>query len=351
MEDCIIYDWFTCSFPKYNKEDIISLLGMEKCNWQEQESGSRLRYGHRISFDGISIHYTDDSDLKHNFGACLEMSGQGCRDYETFGKGDWWLLFEVARLTGARCTRLDVAFDDFSGLIPIDIMASMARRYWFTARSQKLQIIEQSDDGVPDHLGISVCHGSKSSNIFIRCYDKRVEKHAFDIPHWVRLEIQIRNDDTAGFISADGDIGHKFSGVLANYLNYKCPDPDDSNKRRWFTCPWWSRLLRGTDAISIHTKRDIDYNKDRLDKHIYTRNHNAIKSEILADGLPAFLSEVFGHSEQLPPKYQSILQASQNSGEILRILGETSPVSQIVKITSALQEWEEALAINRQKEK
>lgn len=344
MENCILYDWLTVSFQNVDKDTLIHLLGMDTQPWQEQENGSRLRYGHRISFDGISVHYTDDHDLKHNQGICLEMSGQGCRDFETFGKKDWWLLFEFIRLTKGKVTRLDIAYDDFHGLIPIDIMAAMARRYQYTARSQKMRIIEESEDADTNHLGISICHGSKSSNIYIRCYDKRVERHRWDIPHWVRLEVQLRNDDCLGFIAAPGDLGDKLRGVLANYLQYRCPGRDKI-KARWPVAPWWSKLLQGVAAIKIHTPRDTEYNADRLDKHIYTRNHNSIKTEILKDGLSAFLGEVFGHTEPLPPKYRSILQASKNADDILRILNDT-PAAQIGDCAKNLNEYCDMLGIN-----
>ena len=49
--------------------------------------------------------------------------GQGCRDFETFGKGDWW-LFEFIRLTGGTVTRLDIAYDDFSGVLPLRTISS-----------------------------------------------------------------------------------------------------------------------------------------------------------------------------------------------------------------------------------
>ena len=346
LQNCILYDWCTASFLGADKSDIIALLGLTGCAWADQDTGSRLRYGHRMAFDGISIHYTDAWDTRHNQGVCVEMSGQGCRDFETFGTGDWAALFNAVAVYGGRVTRCDVAYDDFTGDIPIDIMYAMAQRFYFTARSQKLQLMAQSDDGNPDHMGISVCHGSKSSNIFIRCYDKRAEKHAWEVPHWVRMEIQIRNDDVQSFIDNPLPLGDRLSGVLSNYLNYLCPDPDDSNKRRWTVAPWWAKLLRGMEPIHVHTARDVEYNKDRLDKHIYKRNHNAVKAEILADGLPHFLAEVFGHSEELPARYQKILQASQNSAEILRILGETSTTGQINDILSGVDRYRDANAIN-----
>lgn len=345
MDNVILYDWLTVSFSNVDKDTLIHLLGLQSLSWSEADTGSRLRYGHRLYYDGISIHYTDDWDRKHNQGICLEMSGQGCRDYETFGKGDWWLLFDFIRLSKAKVTRLDLAYDDYTGLILLPIMAEMARKFMFTARSQKVRVIEEAEDANPDHLGISVCHGSKSSDLYIRVYDKRVERHAWDIPHWVRFEIQLRNNNCDGFISNGQDLGEKFRGVVSNYLNYRCPEPSDTNKRRWHVAPWWQKFLAGAAAISIHTTKDIEYNRDRLEAHVYERNHNAIKTAILSSGLPQFLEKTFGRSEELPDKYKKVLQASENAAEIERILNETTGLQMVDLIRSA-EDWADYHAIN-----
>ena len=144
MENCFIYDWITASFPTVKKDDLLQVLGLFDLPWDESEKGSRLHYGHRLAYDGMSIHYSDDWDLKHNQGCCIEFSGQGCRDYETFGKGDWWLLFEFIRLTGATITRLDIAYDDFSGVLPLRAIYDMADKWYFTARSQKLRLMKEN---------------------------------------------------------------------------------------------------------------------------------------------------------------------------------------------------------------
>ncbi len=345
MDNCILYDWITVSFQNLDKDTLIYVLGLQFVPWSESETGSRLKYGHRIFYDGVSVHYTDDIDHRHNPGCCLEMSGQGCRDFETHGKGDWWLLFEFIRLSHGKVTRLDIAFDDFSGLIPLPVMAAFADNFYFTSRSQKRRVMHESEDGDPDHDGISVCHGSKSSDIYIRCYDKRVERHAWEIPHWVRFEVQLRGDNCAGFIQAGGDLGEKLRGVVCNYVNYRCPDPDDSNKRRWCIAPWWYRFIQGVAAISVNSKRDTEYNKDRLHKHVYDRNHNSIKTAILTDGLAGFLGTVFGHTEPLPEKYDKICKASENASDILRILRETH-TAQLLDCRDNLDDWADSLALN-----
>ena len=55
MENCFIYDWLTVSFKNDVDVDcLIHVLGMTNIPWEFQESGSRLKYGHRISYDGVS---------------------------------------------------------------------------------------------------------------------------------------------------------------------------------------------------------------------------------------------------------------------------------------------------------
>ena len=110
-KNSILYDWLTVSFQTVNYRELIHLLGLDSVSWQPDKT--RLHYATRLKFDGISVHYTEDYDTKHQAGCCLEMSGQGCRDFETFGTGDWNLLFEFIALAGGNVTRLDVAYDDF----------------------------------------------------------------------------------------------------------------------------------------------------------------------------------------------------------------------------------------------
>lgn len=344
-KNSILYDWLTVSFQTVNYKELIHLLGLDSVSWQPDKT--RLHYATRLKFDGISVHYTEDYDTRHQAGCCLEMSGQGCRDFETFGTGDWNLLFEFIALAGGNVTRLDVAYDDFSGVLPLRQIFDQADRGEYNTKKKKLLLTKSSCDADPDHAGLSVCHGSKASEVFLRIYDKRVERHAWDqYSHWVRFEMQLRDSSACGFLKLSGSIGEKFRGVLTNYINYVDPSETDTNRNRWPLSSWWSDFLENAAAMSVYTKHDIEYNKDRLDAHIYDRNHNAVKTEILTDGLPAFLARVFDHTEDLPARYDSILQASENAAEIQRILGLTTSGAQVLTVAAQIGDYTEANAIN-----
>ena len=58
-------------------------------------------------------------------GVAVEMSGQGCRTFETLSTLEtdamkkWRKLFDFIRSFGLKITRLDVAYDDHSGILDI----------------------------------------------------------------------------------------------------------------------------------------------------------------------------------------------------------------------------------------
>jgi DNA relaxase NicK len=48
-------------------------------------------YQDRLYYDGISIHHNGTAEM----GICAEMSGQGCRNFESFGKGNYDDIFAL----------------------------------------------------------------------------------------------------------------------------------------------------------------------------------------------------------------------------------------------------------------
>ena len=74
----ILIDWLSFTSKIHSPESIIDMLGLTGCKFT-------LTYGmqgyqDRLIFDGISIHYNSC----RNEGVWVEMSGQGCRAFETY---------------------------------------------------------------------------------------------------------------------------------------------------------------------------------------------------------------------------------------------------------------------------
>lgn len=312
MENCILYDWLTFSVPDFDLDSVLAFLNLPTGLSWSTGLGSKLKYGERWAFQGISVHFTSTLDSRRlNAGVCVEMSGQGCRAYETYSGHSMSDLVSRVRSAGYSVTRVDIAYDDFEGKIDLDHMADQARDFHFTSRLQRRKIVDESQISDLELAGLTVSHGSKSSRIYIRCYDKRIERNAMDLyPHWVRLEIQLRDENAIGFLDAPEDIGTKFAGVLRNYLSYRDPSPTDSNKRRWKESSWWTELLGAVQAIKISSSKDVDYNKDHFDEFVYGHLHNVIRTAVLCDGAEGFLRRVFAYDEKLPSKYMKLLETS-----------------------------------------
>lgn len=118
----IIYDWVTFTSKIDSPESIVDLLGLSDCSFITLERGMN-GYPNCIYFGGISICYGGREDM----GVCCSMSGKGCRTFETYGNGNYKSLFDVILENYSEdvdkrkmnLTRLDVAYDDFEGILEI----------------------------------------------------------------------------------------------------------------------------------------------------------------------------------------------------------------------------------------
>lgn len=83
-ENLILFDWLTFTSHCDNPESVMQLLGLKYVPWQKMDRG-RNGYRQRYFFKNISILY----DGAENVGVCVDMSGTGCRAFETYSKIGW----------------------------------------------------------------------------------------------------------------------------------------------------------------------------------------------------------------------------------------------------------------------
>lgn len=287
MDNRIIYDWVSFTSKIHDVKAIIDMLGL--VNVKFESLGGLNGYRDRYFFDGISICYNGREDM----GVFVNMSGKGCRAFETYGNGDYDKLFNIIlsfydpksdkRLMNL--TRLDVAYDDFNRLIDLSAIAADVQKGSFVSRFNSWGLTIGSD-------GCCVNHGSKSSETYIRIYDKKSEQNADDLDYWVRCEIQLRRANAIGFISNPDSIGVKYFGVLNNYLRYVIPE-DDTNKRRWQTADHWLKWIERIKPISVASKPGVDYTLDNIDHYVFTQASGAVSTLIDIIGVDNFMVNLY----------------------------------------------------------
>ncbi len=226
-ENIILIDWFSFSVKEMDHVALISWLGLSDVDWQSK--GGRRGYSSSKTFGKIWIMY-DGQIVKTekglvDMGVCVEMSGQGCRQYETSGNRSLeTLVNDVSKMENANITRLDIAYDDIdksgNGLLNVGKIERLARIDRYISKFGKKSgewSGKHSDGSDKAPLAYSVYFGSPQSHVRFRIYDKAMERGGLDY-HWVRFEIQFRDKQAYNFIITPGKIGYKFTGVINNYL-------------------------------------------------------------------------------------------------------------------------------------
>ena len=297
MQNIVLYDWVSITSKIHTPEQIISLLGMDNVTW-DQIKGAH-GYKDRLYWNCISIHYNGSPDM----GVWLELSGQGCRAFETVGHGDYDFLFRLVEDNPdqMKITRLDVAFDDHSGLLDMNTLIADTLYGNYVAKANSWEVVQSNK-------GTSVIIGSRQSPVLIRIYDKAAERNITDGSHWIRVELQLRDSRCLEFVKQPYDVGETFSGVVLNYLRYVVPDELDSNKWRWPLTDYWSELIGEACRIQIYTKPGINYNLLNCEDFVYNQAGNAINALLQVYDVDTFLQKLQERKSRPNPKYTQMVQ-------------------------------------------
>jgi phage replication initiation protein len=251
-----LVDWVSVTLKNvHDVHDVIDLLGLPRENFCEFPTGkygykSHMRFGH------IAIYYDGRSDM----GIHIEMSGQGCREFEQYTKRDWSQFFALLLNLDVNFTRLDLAIDDFRGYFTIQQVINKVRRGHVASRFKEARRSDSYKIATGENTGMTVYFGDASSRLQVRFYDKykeRVSKgHEIleGVTCWNRIECQLRKERAmaaAVMIANESyNVGQMVMGILANYIRFLVPSKD-ANKSRWKTCDWWEEFLHGVEKLKL----------------------------------------------------------------------------------------------------
>ena len=308
-DNIILIDWLAFTYKKENitPYQIIDSLGFKERLLFERRPG-RYRYLDCLSFGHINLYYNNlspDADYP-----MLELTGQGCREFTTYSTKKLEDLLELCRddvLYGI--TRLDIAYDDTHDILNSrQILEDYRADNWVShscggyfhgqVKRKNGKLIE----------GDTIQTGSKSSEMYMRIYDKAFERGFDDDRHWVRCELVLKHDRAFEFIKDPEILGKKFRGVIHNYFRFVTPSKKDSNKRRWKMRPYWAEFLDDAEKISVYTAKDIDYNLSRLSKYVFDQAGNSIDTYIKCVGLVKFLDDLIKRHGKLTPKQKYLIE-------------------------------------------
>lgn len=297
-ENMILFDWLTFTSHCDSPETIMTMLGLKDVSWQKIDKG-RNGYRQRWFFENISILY----DGAENMGVCVDMSGTGCRAFETYSKISWQELMEILYYSSEdyNVTRLDMAFDDHTGILDINELQDDTDSHLYVSRSRQWKVEYGSQ-------GTTIYHGSPRSNMYIRIYDKAAERNLENV-HWIRVEMQMRDEIAFGFISGliKNPVGDQFRGVLHNYLRYVVDPGTDENMSRWPMADYWAELINGIQRISCWSAPGMEYDEFHLANFVINQAGNAIDCYLKIFSMEDLVRELGNRAVKMSPKYERLL--------------------------------------------
>lgn len=298
----IIIDWLQFTIKDKTFADVITNILQYPFNLFQQLPKGKLGYKKQIAYDNISVLYEGNLDM----GIHVILSGKGCRQFES--KESILNLIDRINQNNGKLTRIDLALDDYKGdLVPFKkIKSDIIKGNIVTKWKSSIEINKRDTDG--NLKGETISLGSRSSNTFLRIYDKALEQKIEGV--WNRLEIEIKkeNAEKVQELLTPYSTSIILKGVLNNYLRIVQPHETDTNKSRWKTQPYWEKLINGIDKIKLTQKKEeksIDEKKEWIKKQVGPTM--AIVS-ILENGDDAFFKEVINESiDKMKPKHQRII--------------------------------------------
>lgn len=300
----IMIDWlaFTICFWD-DPRDVIRLLGLSDCPWIEQ----RGKNGYRacLSFLGIAVHY----DGQPNMGIWCEMSGQGCRAFESISSVGWDALLRFLNRSQAHITRLDIAGDDRAGILPMARLTADVRAGNYVAKARRAQCVQAYDKSGASE-GTTIYIGSPKSLTKIRIYDKAAEQGKPEEGPWVRVELQLRNERAEAMLREvlATSPGEAYCGVLVHYLRFLQPQKGDNNKSRWPMRRYWERYTGNANRISLYSAPGLDYSEEQCKHYVVEQAGNAIDACVQMYGVDAFLALIAHRHARRNPKYTQLVE-------------------------------------------
>ena len=323
-QNCILIDWLSITSKSMSPEDMMELIGITS-GWQLLDRGVH-GYGARYYQGSMQIHFGGTQD-----NVWLEFSGQGCRTFESESSHKSYDVIFAALMkpeNGMKLTRLDIAYDDYTGILDIERISddTRPRNSKFKAKTNYAEVRESTN-------GISCDIGSSKSLILVRIYDKLAERIAKmrgredrekikeTIPHWVRCELQLRDERALEFvkylmgkdpvtqIEAPLTLGQAYRGVMENYLDYGYEVAARGNPKKmvWHRFKYWQEFLEDSEKLSLYRKPGKEYNLERMCNFVQNNAGNAIDAAITILGPSRFFELVSNRQIVQSSKYIDLI--------------------------------------------
>lgn len=280
-------DWLAFTIPADESDyfgDLQEFLDFCSYNINEFESiEGRNFYNSGFSLsDYVLIYYNNPAKDKiagSSNTVNIVFTGQGCTDLYLRLDGDWIGLFRLLRRIDARMTRLDLAMDDYEGVLNLKTIAYKLDRGQYRSKKKSFNVIQsvgknENAKGQTVYIGNPRAKTSRDGNVVYRLYDKRMQYieerqllPAIAEECWLRYELMLTRNKAEKAIDEflrGRTEDQVYKGIVRNLVTFLNPTKGKNGKiakdlKTWETSSWWADFVEENEEIVFNNaERDAD---------------------------------------------------------------------------------------------
>ena len=259
-------DWVTASFRFADDlQKFFNFIGINQLEELERIDGARYGFaGYYETYKLGNIEIMKHIDPEKYL---INMSGQGCREYEALSGYDFELFFALMTNVYAQYTRVDIALDDYKNIFSTKIFRDSVLNGQAVTRLTKYGIRQEGLIHQPGILTMDSFYlGGKNSRYYINVYDKKMERKdkGFEVlsDTWTRLEVRFTSEYAdqivIGILNNERDLGETLASFLnekITFLKLKVAKETDNKSRSAKDLEnharWWRDLLNTTSKLKL----------------------------------------------------------------------------------------------------
>ena len=254
-----IFDYVRVRIPSHDVERVIEdVLLMNFESFYEKPTGL-FGYFTMYEYDNIRVLLSKKGDDR---GILIELSGQGCRNYEYILNEldqQWLDFFGRCLFVDGVVKRIDVAVNDYVEYFSLEEVAKKRKAKLFDSSFRKSRVIDSTNDKEVASEGITAYFGTRNSLIYFCFYQKnyeianreRIPVEEVDVKN--RYEIRLHSEKAHKFIEyymEDTFLLRSVRSVISQQLCFFEKDRNGGLKK-WSK---WERFLGATKYVDLSMK-------------------------------------------------------------------------------------------------
>jgi phage replication initiation protein len=254
-----IFDYVRVRIPSHDVERVIEdVLLMNFESFYEKPTGL-FGYFTMYEYDNIRVLLSKKGDDR---GILIELSGQGCRNYEYILNEldqQWLDFFGRCLFVDGVVKRIDVAVNDYVEYFSLEEVAKKRKAKLFDSSFRKSRVIDSTNDQEVASEGITAYFGTRNSLIYFCFYQKnyeianreRIPVEEVDVKN--RYEIRLHSEKAHKFIEyymEDTFLLRSVRSVISQQLCFFEKDRNGGLKK-WSK---WERFLGATKYVDLSMK-------------------------------------------------------------------------------------------------